>query len=353
LEFNRLGELVDEFDQLGDPQQSGRQVGNVVGDGHEEEKSPIEDLAVKTAHPFTLVNGYLVDCVKAKCSTDPASEEATTIPGTCASSAQGCQGSFASLLFGNKNCYACALDHLQSYQTMAYTRDACANQVDQRYTYQGDNPQLVLSKLPIVESEAFMLPASEWRVAVLRTTLKLANDSLFDVYCTTLTTPVDSLTRPYVGQYGDGKTGIAAWNAENKYQTQLLAQLVQEKSAYRRAVVLGELYAGPDAKDGATQILDPYTPESWQVLQSNFGVGVAPGYKPACTYCSANPLVGGKLNYWASHLLTHNISITDASDTKILFSEAFIPATIGEPPTASIIPLSRHYSISSVLLFDP
>jgi hypothetical protein len=295
----------------------------------------------------------LVDCIKAKCSTDPQSEEATTIPGSCASSAQGCQSSFATLLFGNKSCYTCALDHLQSYQTMAYTRDACTKHNDRRYTYRGDNPQILLSKLPIVASEAFMLPASEWRVAVLRSTLKLAGGGLFDVYCTTLTTPVDSLTRPYTGQYGDGKTGIAAWNAENKLQVQKLAKLVKEKSAYRRAIVLGEFYAGPDAKDGATQVLNPYTPESWQALLASFGVGSAPGYKPACTFCSTNPLVGGTFNYWASHLLTHNVSVVDASDSKVLFTEAFIPVSLGEPPTPTDIPLSRHYSFSSVIRFDP
>lgn len=295
----------------------------------------------------------LIDCIKAKCSSDPTSEEATTIPGSCASSAQGCQSAFASMVFQNKDCYTCALDQIQSFQTMAYTRDACTKHNDRRFAYQGDNPNLILSKSPIVESEAFMLPASEWRVSVLRSTVKLSNDALVDVYCTTLTTPVDSITRPYVGNYGDGNSGIAAWNAENKYQAQLLAKLVQEKSKYRRAVVLGELYSGPDAKDGAKVILDPYTPESWQVLQSNFGVGTEPGYKPACTYCSTNPLVGGKLNYWASHLLTQNLSVSNVSSTKILFTEAFIPANVGDPPTLTKIPLSRHYSLSSVVSFDP
>ena len=331
-----------------------------------DEKTPIGDPtdqdgkvpAPWTSPPCTSDDvtklGTLTGCLSTKCPAEGTSgEQATTQWGTCASSSSGCQFQFAPLLFAaDKSCYSCALVQAQSYQTMADIKSNCTTQNDRRFAFRGNHGAVLLSKHEIVDSELVMLPATEWRVGVLRAGVKLPNKSVVDVYCTTLTTPADSNTRPYTGQYGEGLSQGAAWNAENKLQAAKLAALVRERSRYRRAVVMGELYAGPEVKDGATQVLDAYTPDSWQVIASSFGVATAPGYQPACTQCASNPLVGGTRNYWTSHVLLFNASISDVSATSIGLTGNTVAVTDSNGQ-AQMVPVSTHYSLRSTVNFGP
>jgi hypothetical protein len=299
----------------------------------------------------------LVDCARDKCSTAMGDETATALPGQCLQTS--CASQFLAILTTDTTCYSCALTHLQSYQTMASTRSECTTNNDARFAYDGNNGQVLLSKLPIKASGHVLLPSTEWRVAILNADLTISTpsgDTDVDVYCTTLTTPAgDSFTRPYTGQYGDGMTKGAAWSAENLLQAQKLEAYVQTTSRNRRAVVLGEFYAGPDYNDGMTQVLTSVTPMTFQSLLTSFGAGVVPSYTPACTYCSSNPLVGGMASYWESHVFLHQIPITDVLSTSIHFTDPVVPITTGTPPNTmtTMVPLSTHYGLRSVVSFQP
>ena len=171
-----------------------------------------------------------VDCLVENCSTTPDAtppedELGRTISAECASA--NCVGQVAGLLFGDavqQRCYACVITQLPT-STFGTMRESCATVVNQDLAFGGQNGVMILSRHPLKNVVNWVIPGTWNRRTILSATVELPNGEELDTYCNHLTPIFDAQpinTFPYTGQYGDGMTGAAGWQAEQELQAQKL-----------------------------------------------------------------------------------------------------------------------------------
>lgn len=308
-----------------------------------------------------------IDCIRDNCATPKADEsgvfgEDAVTPTSCLQSK--CLGPVVSL-FGSaseadRTCWSCILTGLFGYEKMGDLRAACSTDPKARFVRGGANGMLVLSRFPLKNPETWVLPATEWRVAVLRAPVSLPNAALVDVYCTALTTPASSSTRPYAGQYGGGATSAAvAWANELSLQTKKLVDFVRARSGptRRRAIIAGDPYSGPSFDDGAGHVLKARFPDSYALLSAAFASGLAPGALPMCTQCGDNPwytapgMTPAVDSTWTTSIYLSDIPLIDVHASSIGLTEATIP--FDAPSGAKKVPPSSYYAFRSVIRVEP
>ena len=185
-----------------------------------------------------------VDCVSENCSTMPGSEDGQTTSADCA--ADSCSLAVAGLLLGNaeqQRCYACVVTQLPT-STFGDIRESCTTIVNQDLAFDGQNGVMILSKYPLENPGEWVVPGTWNRRTILRATVKLPGGADLDAYCNHLTPIFDDFTFPYTGQYGEGNTDAAGWQAEQELQTEKLIDHVAATSGSRPAVILGDCNAG-------------------------------------------------------------------------------------------------------------
>lgn len=298
-----------------------------------------------------------------QCSTNQTSPSTGSLEptGTCDLS-QKCSGKILPLLIGtpdDKACWSCMFTHLASYASFDATKQACENDPKARFAFNGANGVVLLSKYKVTNAERWVLPATEYRVVVIRAPITLTNDADVDVYCTVLTTPADSVSRPYTGAYGGGATSAKdAWKNELLLQTNKLIAYVKLKSTSvgRKAVILGDFYTGPQ---NSTSKLSAVNVESFNNLIKGFGLGVTNDFaqKPSCTFCADNPLVAGGStqvqNTWTSNIFLGGIAESAVKSTDVNMKDAVVDLSKATPPIKNDTPLSSYYGLQSVITIKP
>ncbi len=297
----------------------------------------------------------VLDCIKAQCSTVPGSEEGRMSEGSCA--VQKCTGSFSQLLFGNsdsKRCFSCLL-YTGMSERIKDIRSACENDARAGFTFQGGNGLLILSRFPLSDVRAWVLPSTSWREILLSATLSPPGVSPVDVHCLTLQGPHSSATQPYTGVYANGATGDDAWFAESKLQAQRVVEHLSAQSGARPTVIWGDYYVGPDVTGEDGPPLTGVVPEAFSILAGAFREAVSQGYAPVCTTCGENPINGGRADLpgaWTAHVQTLNVP-TDAVASTSRFGEDLIAH--GDKPDTSpaqtiAIPVSPRYGLVSTIV---
>jgi endonuclease/exonuclease/phosphatase family metal-dependent hydrolase len=292
-----------------------------------------------------------VDCVSEFCSTLPDApdpDDGRTTSAECASS--NFFGAVAGLLFGDaqqQRCYACVVTQLPT-STFGKIRESCAEVVNQDLAFDGQNGVMILSRHPLENAEEWVLPGTWNRRTILSATVQLPNGADLDAYCNHLTpifdvSPIN--TFPYTGQYGDGMTGAAGWQAEQELQAQKLIDYVTETSGSRPAVILGDFNAGRayPAEDIVAE-----GEETLNILESSFSPAYTDAYTPLCTYCSSNPVTNptGDLttSVWIDHILLYNLESDSVLATERIFDQDVVPVD------GMTVPLSDHFGMRSVIV---
>ncbi len=281
-----------------------------------------------------------VDCVSANCSTMPGSEDGRTTSIGCAGSA--CVGAVGGLLFGDveqQRCYTCLATQLPT-ATFAEIRTSCTTVVEQDLAFEGQNGVMILSKHPLENAQELVVPGTFNRRTILSATVKLPNGAELDTYCNHLTPIFTDFTFPYTGQYGDGMTGAAGWQAEQELQAQKLINYVNENSDGRPAVILGDFNAGHAYP--AEEIVAEGEP-TLDLLESVFPPAYTTDYAPLCTFCSTNPVAGTEVSVWIDHILLHNLSADSVVSTDRIYDEDVVPVD------GQMVPLSDHFGMRSVI----
>ena len=281
-----------------------------------------------------------VDCVSANCSTMPGSEEGRTTSAGCAGSA--CVGAVGDLLFGDaeqQRCYACVVTQLPT-ATFAEIRTRCTTVVEQDLAFEGQNGVMILSKHPLSNAQELVIPGTWNRRTILSATVELPNGAELDAYCNHLTPIFMDFTFPYTGQYGDGMTGAAGWQAEQELQAEKLINYVNGTSDVRPAVILGDLNAGHAYP--AEEIVAEGEP-TLDLLESVFGPAYTTDYAPLCTFCSTNQVAEASASGWIDHILLHNLSADAVVSTERIYDEAVVPVD------GQMVPLSDHFGMRSVI----
>lgn len=307
-----------------------------------------------------------LDCVRDKCVEPLSSEAGVPADGVAKCMSAKCAGPLASLMFGtadDKACWGCIFQQLNGYESIGAIRSACTTDPKARHTFRGQVATMVLSKYPISGGSSWMLPATDYRVNVLRAPVTLPNGAEVDTYCTVLTTPATGCTtRPYTGQYGGGETDcVKAWQVELKLQTQKLISFVQDRSGKLRrpAIVMGEMYAGPGYNDGTTDVVKARYPDIYALFPQAFAPAMAIGDVPRCTQCADNTWLtppGGTAtidNTQTSLIFVADIPITQVRSTALTKTEQVITYDPGGGVTPYQVPASTHYGTKAVVRVEP
>ncbi|HPY18335.1 MAG: hypothetical protein BWY17_01761 [Deltaproteobacteria bacterium ADurb.Bin207] len=301
-----------------------------------------------------------LDCIKANCVEPLGSEDG--IPKVPLSSCltSKCMASMLPLLGPDSNdnaCYSCLFGNLAAFETVGYIRDQCSHNPKARFAHRGDSGVMVLSKHPVKNPESWVLASTEWRVNIVRAPVSLPNGAVVDVYCTQLTTPADSITRPYTGQYGDGKKGLEAWRSELYLQAHKLVSYVQSKSETRgrKAVVVGSIYSGPEYYDGEKKILEAVNPEAFNTVSTAFPLAVPASYVPVCTLCNDNLILAepgstpSGASTWQTFVFLSGIPITAVENAERFWTEPALEVESVDTGNKYAIPLSTHYGFRSII----
>jgi endonuclease/exonuclease/phosphatase family metal-dependent hydrolase len=281
-----------------------------------------------------------IDCAAQECNTlSPGDENGQTTSIDCA--IDKCLAAVVPLL-GVPRCYACLSTQLPT-STFAQIRSSCPTVVEQDLAFEGQNGVMILSRYPLKDAANWVIPGTWNRRVIMSATAELPGGQELDVYCNHLTPVFDSLAFPYTGQYGDGETGAAAWEAELLLQAQKLIDHVEATSGETPAVILGDLNAGRDYpeqdifQDGVAAL---------DRLETAFTPAYTADYVPQCTFCVSNPVrepAADDVSNWIDHIHLYNLSATSVVTTERTFDEDVLP--VGD----MMVPLSDHFGMRSVI----
>jgi len=302
---------------------------------------PCPDIEVSDGVTIVDQMNEAVDCVAENCSTIPGSEDGRTTSASCAST--NCVGAVAALLFGDaqqQRCYSCVVPQLPT-STFAEIRSSCPTVVNQDLAFDGQNGVMILSRYPLSDQENWVMPGTWNRRTILRATVTLPNGASLDAYCNHLTPIFDDFTFPYTGQYGEGNTDAAGWEAEQYLQAQKLIAFVQDRSGDSPAVILGDLNAG---RAYPAQGISEEGADTLSLLEATFPAALATDYEPLCTFCEDNPVTDTTSSVWIDHILLNGLASDAVQSTVRTFDEAVVPVGGDE-----LVPLSDHYGLRSVI----
>lgn len=308
-----------------------------------------------------------MDCVRDNCVAPAGSEMGVPGEGISACMADKCTSVLLPLLIigseDDKRCWGCMFQQLNGGKAIGDARTACSTDAKAKLTLDGQNGAMILSKYPIVASESYTLPATDFRVSVLRAVVTLQNNAEVDVYCADLTTPSTSCTtRPYTGQYGGTGTSCTdLWNNELILQSKKLGAWVTKKSGAlkRRAFVAGEFYSGPGYNDGKTDVVKARVPDAYAALTSLFAPALPVDGMPFCTQCADNPWLtppgstpSGE-STWTSTVFTSGLPITLVKKAEPTMKSATITYDPGMGGTTYLVPPSSYYGYRTVVRVEP
>jgi endonuclease/exonuclease/phosphatase family metal-dependent hydrolase len=227
------------------------------------------------------------------------------------------QGVFG-LAYGNEQqqrCYTCFATQLPQ-ETFGRIRETCPTVVNHLYSYRGQNDLMIVSRYPLKNEQIWLVPGGWGNRGILSATAELPNGSELDLFCNHLTNIPRSLAWPYTGQYGNGETGQEAWEEEQFLQTQKLIAFVENVSADRPAIILGDMNSGyPYPPDPSFE----ETVRAINLLESSFTPAYTDDYVPVCTYCDTNPLndIEPDRSRWIDHILLQNIPVEAVKATHV------------------------------------
>ena len=301
---------------------------------------PCPDVEVQPGVTIEDQMNLAVDCVSDNCSTIPGSEDGRTTSAECAG--DSCTAAVAPLLLGSadqQRCYACIVTQLPT-STFATIRESCATVVNQDLAFDGQNGVMLLSKYPLKNSAEWVIPGTWNRRTILSATVELPGGGEFDTYCNHLTPIFDDFTFPYTGQYGEGNTDAAGWQAEQELQAEKLIAHVEATSGERPAVILGDLNAG--LAFPSENIVGEGEP-TFELLADAYTPAYTEDYTPQCTFCSENPVTDTESDVWIDHILLHELDASTITETERIFDEDVVPVE------GMMVPLSDHFGIRTVL----
>src|SRR5262249_40281978 len=161
-------------------------------------------------------------------------------------------------------------------------------------------------------------------------TATLDNGADVDFYCYDgVSVPLDCLSRPYTGDYANGKQCPDSWVEDQKLQLQKMVNYVARKSgpSHARSVIAGDFWVGPavpkELTKGGQRDIAALLPDNYQILSSAFGLSTPAGFKPECTLCTDNPMTTAPgaqptgSDVWTRFIFQQNIPVSQVRSTEI------------------------------------
>jgi endonuclease/exonuclease/phosphatase family metal-dependent hydrolase len=289
-----------------------------------------------------------VDCLRDNCPTDAAlGENAETISSSCATSK--CASKALSLMNSSKRCYGCLLPQMPT-ATFATMRNECKTNPKAGLAFGGQNGVMLLSKHPLEDTGAVVLPGTWNRRALLKARASLPNGGKLQVYCHHFTPIFKGSLYPYTGLYGAGPDANGWVNEQLLHAKKMVELAKKENASCTPTVLLADVNASR-AYPNATPPIPAEGVGTLDQLESYFTHGIAAGYTPACTYCKGNENVadndtGG--DQWIDHIHVLNVDPSKIKSTTLLFTEKSVDVKNAEGASIKV-ELSDHYGLRTVL----
>lgn len=150
------------------------------------------------------------------------------------------------------------------------------------HAYGGQNGQMLVSRFPLKDKESILLPSSIANRVGLFATIELAGHESIEVACMHAAT-TNEVPPSHRGK--DGKKMFSSWQEEMEAQIDIVSKRLQERAGGRPQLLLGDLNAGPELKNGISAL----EPSVWShVLSLGFTSPVTQANEPFCSSCSDN-----------------------------------------------------------------
>jgi hypothetical protein len=316
--------------------------------------------------PTTPVDNAFA-CMEQHCDTTQGDPNGT-LPGSTDCLSSNCSGQFAALLLNTSYnaCFDCIIDYVASDQPFSVAKTACTTEMQTPYGFGGLLPNLILSRYQLLDSDALILPSSQYRQGVLYSKVQL-EDQQVDFYCGFFTSTLVAQVLPYVGPYGNGgNPGIpdegGAYANEQNLQATDLIKWVKLKSGNNPAIIVGDWRASVGVPEAGMPGPGMFTPPINLVPGTVGTLGApgaftpiaAPGWTPQCTYCpqTDNPLnVGQTVGYFMMQPFLYNWGPGAAQAAQVeslIYTNPQVPAGPTSPQfdAGTLLPLSQYYGLN-------
>jgi hypothetical protein len=307
-------------------------------------------------------------CLETNCSSTGNAKGVTEGGTTCYGSK--CAGALAPLLYGEaleqRQCYNCLLLNGLSYKTWERNREICATDARRPYGFEGHTTSLLLSKLPLVDIDQYVLSSTVFRRTAVYAKLQYEGEKTLDVYCVHAP-PLLGAQVAYTGAYAGAvpPTDGSAWFDEQLWGIQNFINWVKKKSEGRPALIMGDFSSSKRVFDvnGAVilgsdglPVVGDVNPQTHTLLQSEFSEAFpesTPGqpYVPQCTRCPSvrsmgftNPYNTGFIDpQWTLRVYMKDKWFDNPAVAAGLFYNELDRVTINHPTFGLVGPLSDTF----------
>jgi hypothetical protein len=256
-----------------------------------------------------------LQCVAQQCTN--TGTESGVIATTNCLSAGACGAKFLELYrtgSAQDACFDCLLYDLTSGTTVSQAQQECTQRTAQPFAFEGMTSSMILSHYPLSHQQAYILPGTGFRHAVLYAQVELEDQSV-DFYCAQLISPFIDTSLPYTGNYGqDGTVTLAdgghamenGWQDEQDLQVRRAIEFIQKTSGGSKlpAIIAGDWHTSPRvAQPDAGVPAESLSPEVLAALEGAFLSEEPMGYVDTCNDCPAplNPYNGNETPADFSH----------------------------------------------------
>jgi hypothetical protein len=317
----------------------------------------------------TLIDN-LVSCGEQKCDTNPGDPTGVLYPNTSCL-VDNCAGPFINVQGASVACYDCLVVNIASDSTYQQSRTSCTTDNRPPLGFGGAMNSMIISKYPLLNSDALILPSTLYRRSVLYSQVQL-EDQTIDFYCGFLMTTLNYSALPYAGAYG-GNPGCdpaqsecskTMWQNEQLWEAQQLVNWVGQKSGSATppnpAILVGDwrssIGVSPDA---AAPAPGTNLPVDLSIGTMNLFKGTAQwtfatppssssSWTPQCNFCpiGENPYNGATDSYFvAQPMLAYwpGDPTTAATDMSLVYTQ---PALSLGNDAGQQGPVSPYYGVN-------
>ncbi|GMV38927.1 MAG: hypothetical protein AMXMBFR64_06430 [Myxococcales bacterium] len=288
----------------------------------------------KTAFPHeyhVITDGGTDDTEEPACSADEAAplKECVELHCTGTNDLAGCALGNCGAEFGatSPGCQQCMAANIGKNDVDAIFQ-ACA-EGSAKYTFEGRNGLLVLSRVPLADTDHTVMDSYLVRRAVLHARVPGPSGDVH-AFCTHLTADLDDV--PYQGEY-------TTWAGEQEHQVDQMAAWISTKASGGPTLLLGDMNAGPAIPPS----IDAESPTVYdKLLAAGFTSPYVANEPPACTWCASNDLVDDAST---SRIIDH-VMITGWTPTTSATRVMDQPVTIDVGGTPTETNLSDHFGVA-------
>jgi hypothetical protein len=324
--------------------------------------TPAPPAAAPCAPPVdqTAVNN-LYQCISTKCSstgdaTGILAYSGSSTPSDCLS--KNCLAQILPLYAGNvaaKACSDCVVVNAVSLATYADAKTSCTTDTRAAFAFKGQTPSMILSRYPLKNVKTYVLPSTLWRRVAYYAQVQLEQGKTVDFYCAQLTSPGNSQTLPYTGNYGFADV-TNGYHYEQLLQAQRFIAWVKQTSGSSPAIIAIDHHASTqypvpvdDAGAGActsSQVLCDSDPDVVVTLRGGFQEAVPTGYVPQCTQCPRNVYNGPTIPPLAwLDVFTLDFAAQPATEVNVFADQSIVPL-----PDGTTGPLAATYGYNVRLI---